>query len=240
MTSPKPSNQVHEEIEFERILVPSKDIQKFYHLTVCTDERGKPNIIPSKTNPQDGATPVSIEDFFDTQGPIEVEIGCGKGGFMVDYCEKYPEKPFIGIDQEASIAFLAAKRIAKRTHLPHARVLHGDAFYFLRDWFPENTVQIFHMYFPDPWPKKRHRKRRLLKKEYLEQVRRCAVPGALFRWGTDFQKYHEESWAVFTSLPWIEVVEAEANPTEGIMTGFEKKYREEGRPIYRSVFRILK
>ena len=223
--------------EFKRKLAPSRDIGKFYHLHMVKTPDGIPCLAPEGTP---AFTPIDTESFFDKSGPMEVEIGCGKGGFMVEYCEKHPDKPFLGIDQEASIAYLAAKRMAKREHLTHARVVYGDVFYFFRDFLPGNSVAAFHMYFPDPWPKKRHRKRRTLNLKFLEQIYRISINQALFYWATDDKNYHEESRELFNSRPWVQVFREQAEPTEGIRTNFEKKYRARGKEIYRAVLKVVK
>jgi tRNA (guanine-N7-)-methyltransferase len=223
--------------EFARSLVPSKDLGAYYHLRVERDRAGVPTLAPGGRR---AFTPISTESFFGKAGPIEVEIGCGKGGFLVEYCGRHPEIPFLGVEWEPSIAFLTAGRLAKRPHLKHARVMLGDAYYFFRDYLQDASVGAFHMYFPDPWPKKRQRKNRLMGPAFMAEVRRVATPSALFHWGTDHEEYHRESLELFASLDWLEMAVAEAEPTEGIMTNFEKKYRQQGKPIYRCVLRISK
>ena len=224
--------------EFLRSLEPSTDLPGYYHLRLRKQDDGRlPLLAP------DGApvfAPISYQDFFGKPGPIEIEIGCGKGGFLVEYSEKHPEIPIVGLEWEAEIAYLAAGRLAKRPHLPHSRVLLGDAYYFFRDFLPESSVQAFHMYFPDPWPKKKHHKNRLMANPFMAQVLRTALPDAPFYWGTDHQEYNAEAQELFASLPWLEMVNPDAEPTEGIMTNFEKKYRKQGKPIYRCVMRIRK
>ena len=141
--------------EFARSLEPSHDLNAYYHLRVKRDAGGVPELVPGG---KPLFTPISLEAFFSKPGPIEVEIGAGKGGFLVEYCERHPEVPFLGVEWEPEIAWLAASRLSKRPHLAHARLLLGDAYYFFRDYLPEASVRAFHMYFPDPWPKKRQRK----------------------------------------------------------------------------------
>ena len=221
--------------ELKRSLVLSNDLEKYYHLRIDKDEKRLPVLT---LDGQPAYTPIDFKQFFGKDGPIEIEIGCGKGGFMVDYAEKHPELPLLGIEKEAEIAFFAATRIAKRPHLPHARLLLGDAFFFLRDFLPKGCAQAVHMYFPDPWPKKRQRKHRLANAAFLELIRRVALPKAKFYWGTDHAEYHADSVELFSSLPWLKVLDANAEPTEGIQTNFEKKYRLAGKPIYRMVFEI--
>lgn len=236
--------------EFKHALRQSQDLEKYWHLHHVKGEDDKPVRWPGDVVERQ---PVDIASFFGLQRAtpnhadqpsastpplIEVEIGCGKGGFLVEYATKYPELPFLALENEASIAYQAAGRIARRPHLPHARVVLGDAFYMLRDFLPPHCVRAFHMYFPDPWPKKRHHKFRLMKAPFLEVVRQAAAPKALFHWGTDHHGYHEEASALFAETPWLEMVQNDAPPTEGIQTNFEKKYRAQGKPIYRCILRL--
>ena len=226
-----------ESYEFARTLAPSTDVGSLWHLRIQREEGGLPILAPEGKPP---FTPISAPDIFGRPGPIEIEIGCGKGNFLVDYAERHPDLPILGIEKEPEIAFLAARRLAKRPHVPHAKVLLGDAFHFFRDYLGDASVSVFHMYFPDPWPKKRHHKNRLMGPDFMDQVRRTAVPDAPFHWGTDHADYNAEAQALFQSTDWLEIVNADAPPTEGIMTNFEKKYRKQGKPIYRCILRIKK
>jgi len=223
--------------ELVRALEESKEHPRYFHLRMLKEADGLPKLAPEGKGI---FTPVVIADFFGKEGPIEIEIGCGKGGFLVEYCERHPEIPFIGLEWEAEIAHLVAKRLDKRPQLKHTRVLLGDAFYFFRDYLPDNCTGIFHMYFPDPWPKKRHHKNRLMGPAFMELVRQKSIPGATFYWGTDHEEYNGEARALFATLPWLKVVHDNAPPTEGIMTNFEKKYRKQGKPIYRCQLQIQK
>lgn len=223
--------------EFKRNLAPSPNMQRLWHLKVELEGEGIPVLEPTGKCP---FTPASLPEIFGRPGPVEIEIGCGKGNFLVEYAERHPERPILGVEWEPGIALLAAGRLAKRPALLHARVLLGDCFYFFRDWMADNTVSVFHMYFPDPWPKKRHHKNRLMGPDFMAQVRRLAIPGAPFHWGTDHAEYNAEARELFAATDWLEMVNPDAEPTEGIMTNFEKKYRKAGKPIYRCVLRIRK
>lgn len=223
--------------EFLRSLEPSKDVERYYHLRLRKDSKGLPLLAPGGNAV---FSPISIQDFFGAEGPIEIEIGCGKGGFLVEYCERHPERPFLGLEWEPEIAHWSAQRLAKRPHLKHTRVLLGDAFYFFRDYLPDQSVHAFHMYFPDPWPKKKHHKNRLMGLAFMDLVRAKAQPNATFFWGTDHAEYNTEARNLFATLPWLSLEQDDAEPTEGIMTNFEKKYRNQGKRIYRCVMRISK
>ncbi|MGL1903816.1 MAG: tRNA (guanine-N(7)-)-methyltransferase [Fibrobacterales bacterium] len=183
----------------------------------------------------------SWDTVFSDDKPIELEIGSGKGGFMIEYSQLKPEINIMGSEWDGTWANYSAERIRKN-HITNAAMLKGDVLFFLRDRVPSNSISAFHMYFPDPWPKKKHNKNRtMLKPEFLESIQRTAVEGGcLFYWGTDHQEYNELAQEHFAATPFVEVLEPNAEPTCGIMTNFEKKYRVEGRPIYRSVLKIHK
>ncbi len=221
--------------ELHRTLEVSHDLAGYYHLRVQKDAGDLPMLAPEG---KAAFTPINIEEFFGKPGPIEVEIGCGKGGFLVQYGENHLDLPLLGLEWEGVIAYGTAQRIAKRPHLKHVRVILGDAYFFFRDFLSDATVQAFHMYFPDPWPKKKHHKNRLMSLRFLEVVRKKALPDARFYWGTDHEEYNTAARELFASLPWMVLETENADPTEGIMTNFEKKYRAQGKPIYRCVYRI--
>lgn len=221
--------------DFQRELVPSRDLPHYHHLRLVKDAQGLPALrAPDAPKPD----PLDLEAFFGKPGPIEVEIGCGKGTFLVNYCGNHPDLPFVALEWESGIAFQAAERVAKRPHLAHARVILGDAAPFLAEFLPERCVQAFHVYFPDPWPKKRHHKNRTMRPDFLELMRRTAIPGARFYFGTDHAEYNEAARELFAATPWLTMLEPDAEPTEGIQTNFEIKYRRAGKPIYRCVMEI--
>jgi tRNA (guanine-N7-)-methyltransferase len=225
--------------DFRRELVPSRDLPNYHHLHIVKDAQGLPALVePGDPKP----APLNLREFFGSEGPdvgpIEIEVGCGKGTFMTGYCERHPELPFVALEWEAEFAFYAAERLARRPAIKHARVVLGDAAPFLRDFLPESCARAFHVYFPDPWPKKRHHKHRTMRPDFLELMRRVAIPGARFYFGTDHAEYNEAARELFAATPWLKMVDADAEPTEGIQTNFEIKYRKAGKPIYRCVLEI--
>jgi len=226
--------------EFIRDLVVDRNLPSVLHFTPrLNPETEKPILTPDL---QPDRQPMNWGDFFGRTTPIvEIEIGSGKGGFLVEYAKAHPEISIMGSEWDATWAIYAGERLAKH-HLQHAKMLRGDVFYFLRDRVADSTVDAFHMYFPDPWPKKRQQKNRLLRPEFLREVARVLKPGKrLFHWGTDHAEYNEVAHEIFSHTPNLKVLTRDnAPPTEGIMTNFEKKYRKEGRPIYRSVLEFTK
>lgn len=226
--------------EFFRDLSCDKNADSLWHYVFRTNGDKKPIATPN-------GVPHKLDFnwsqmFKNFNGHIEIEIGSGKGGFISEYAPKHPETFIMGSEWDYTWAAFAVRKMQKANATQNASMLRGDVFYFLRDAVKENTVDAFHMYFPDPWPKERHHKNRLLRKDFLDEVARVLKPGKrLFYWGTDHKEYNEIALDVFDNFNGCKVIERNtAKPTEGIMTGFEKKYLKEGRPIYRSVIEFFK
>jgi len=176
----------------------------------------------------------------DGQSQFVLEIGSGKGAFLVQYAQKFPQKFILGAEWDLYCARSTVKKLQK-LGLQNASVMHGDLFYFLRDLTPSNLIDEIHMYFPDPWPKRRQQKNRLILREgFLEQICRVLKPGQRnFYWATDHEEYNTLTLNVFRKFPSAKILEENtAQPTYGIETGFEKKYKKEGRKIYRSVIEL--
>jgi tRNA (guanine-N7-)-methyltransferase len=178
---------------------------------------------------------------FGRRGPVHVEIGSGKGTFLVHQARAQPEVDFLGIEWARKYCRHAVDRIG-RWGLTNVRILRADAATFLRDFVHEGSVDCFHIYFPDPWPKKRHHKRRLLQSDNLEVLIRCLKPGGEIRIATDHEDYFRQVQDVTagyrTKLEPIEF-ERPAAAREGELTGtnYERKYVKQSRPIYTAAFR---
>jgi tRNA (guanine-N7-)-methyltransferase len=222
--------------ELKRELRQDPDVATLWHHATSVDANFVPVLAESSPPPFD---PINLEDLLGKPGPIEIEIGCGKGRFLSEYAQLHPEKPILAIEWTRPIAWYAADKIARRPELKHAKVLWGDAPYFLRDRMPAGSVSAFHIYFPDPWPKEKAKKRRVLQTSLLLQMRRLAIEGCKFYWGTDYEEYDQYARELLGSTDGIRLIDGAAGPTDGIMTSFEHKYVKEGRPIYRSVWEVV-
>ena len=227
-----------ESYEFQKQLSKSSDTDSLWHLINILKEG---TLLPLLT--EDGKPDkkdFSWAEMFSKEQIVELEFGSGKGGFLVDYATKHPEINVLGSEWDPKWAHYGARRI-NRNNLENAKLLRGDIFYFVRDYIPDSSLNAAHMYFPDPWPKKKHHKNRLLRPDFLVELQRVLKPDSFFYWGTDHQEYNELSVELFENTEFIDVVEKNtASPTDGIMTNFEAKYIEEGRPIYRSVLQFRK
>jgi len=167
---------------------------------------------------------------------FELEIGSGKGTFLLQQAELEPETNFLGIEWAGEFWAYAADRIRRR-ELPNVRLLHGDATEFIRTRVPDGIVSVIHLYFSDPWPKTRHHKRRVVQDHTLREFHRILSPHGELRIVTD----HDELWAWdvehaerASALFVRRAFETPASAREGevVGTNFERKFRREGRPFH--------
>jgi tRNA (guanine-N7-)-methyltransferase len=179
---------------------------------------------------------------FGNAGPVEIEVGFGKGLFLLNECQRRPAMNFLGVEIERKYVLLSADRLANR-QTANVRLACTDAHWLLRERVAAGTTAAVHVYFPDPWWKKRHRKRRLLTPEFAQQCVRVLQPGGRLHFVSDVAEYFaetQEMLAQLTSLHsvhWPEPMDAQ-NELD-YLTNFERKYRKEGRPIYRALYERL-
>ncbi|MHC4623217.1 MAG: tRNA (guanosine(46)-N7)-methyltransferase TrmB [Planctomycetota bacterium] len=187
-----------------------------------------------KTQDLDGK--IDFVRIFGRQGPIHVEIGAGKATFLLNQAQAQPRANFLGIEWANRYYRFAVDRIG-RWGLKNVRIIRTDAAAFLADSVPPASVDCFHIYFPDPWPKKRHHKRRFFNAANLEQLIRALKTGGTIRITTDHAQYFEViTQLVKASENRLEQIEflptAGADQNEWAGTNFERKYLKENRPIH--------
>jgi tRNA (guanine-N7-)-methyltransferase len=178
---------------------------------------------------------LDLAALFPVQRPLELEIGSGKGTFLVQEAAARPDTNFFGIEHMKKYAAYAADR-CHRAGLDNVRVLGGDAVAFVRERVPDACVRVVHVYHPDPWPKARHHKRRIVRADFLPELVRILAPGGELRIVTDHPEYAEWIAAVLPSVP-LETIEyvrpLSARENELVGTNFERKYAKlDGRPLH--------
>jgi tRNA (guanine-N7-)-methyltransferase len=176
---------------------------------------------------------------FGREAPLEVEVGSGKGLFLAAASQQSPERNFLGIEVSRKYARFAAGRLAKQ-NAANAVVIGGDALALFQNWLPANSLAAVHVYFPDPWWKKRHKKRRVLCEQFLKDVERTLAPGGRLHFWTDVEEYFHTTLALIAAtvklagpLP---VPEQPAAHHLDYRTHFERRTRLSELPVYRAEF----
>ena len=173
-------------------------------------------------------------DLFPRSAPLEVEIGSGKARFLIEAARAHPAHDFLGLERSLSYYRICRDRLA-RAGLENARVLRADGRLYAEALAPA-SVRAFHVYFPDPWPKKKQRKRRLLDGVMLEVLAARLEPGGLLRIVTDHPGYGTTIEPLLESVPAFERLDWNALPPPP-PTHYELKYRAEGRRTWRFLLR---
>ena len=179
---------------------------------------------------------------FGTEGPVEIEIGIGKGRFLLAAAALRPEIPMLGVEWANQYLRIAEHRAGRR-RLENVRFVRVDAREMVRRAVPDRSVAAYYVFYPDPWPKKRHHKRRFFNRETVGDLARTLVPGGHVHVATD----HPDYWSVIEPL-----LDGHASferlprfggpgfplPTGDPLTNFEAKYAVEGRKRFRGSWRL--
>ena len=179
--------------------------------------------------------PFQWEELFGRRARIEVEIGSGKGRFLAEYAAMHPNRDLLGVEWGLRWVRQISERLEK-AGVENVRVLRVDAKDLLARLVPEASVRIIHIYFPDPWPKRRHRKRRLFDPSIPPLMERALVPGGELHVATDQGGYFEQIVERVTAHSGLEPLPD--TPTAGaLLSSFGIKYREQGRTLHERVWR---
>jgi tRNA (guanine-N7-)-methyltransferase len=165
-------------------------------------------------------------------GPWELEIGFGKGRYLLRRAEESPERRFLGIEMAGRYFGIMIDR-ARRRGLGNVLGIRGEALYALSAVLPRGFAEVVHVYHPDPWPKARHHKRRLFDPETVDLVLGTLRPGGTLYFATDHLDYGELVVELLESHPDLSVRRLDGPWPDGPRTNYEAKYVEEGRPILR-------
>ena len=182
--------------------------------------------------PETYLAPLDILAIFGREAPLHVDLGCGDGSLLCQLAAQHPNRNFLGIEK---LAGRVARACRKSAHLKNVRVLNVESAYAVRYLLPEASVETFYLLFPDPWPKRRHHRRRIVTIDFLDSIHRALESGGTLRIATDQRDYFEQITRVAGNDPRFLIVHNEdANlPT----TKFERRFSKAGAPIYRLALR---
>ncbi|MBW3598833.1 MAG: tRNA (guanosine(46)-N7)-methyltransferase TrmB [Planctomycetes bacterium] len=189
---------------------------------------------------EDLPAPLDAEAVFGRAAPLEIEMGSGKGLFLDRVSEAHPERDFVGLEVARKYARFAAARLARHGRT-NTVMVQGDGVRFFREWLRDGSIAAVHVYFPDPWWKKRHHKRRVMREEFLRDIERVLQPGGELHFWTDVEEYFHETLSLLTACTSLagpfEVPESRPEHELDYRTHFERRMRLHGEPVYRSRFK---
>jgi len=179
-------------------------------------------------------------DLFDRPAELEIEVGSGKGLFLASTASRLPDADFVGIEIVHKYARFSAARLA-RCGLTNAKIIHGDALALFTQHLPTDRIAAVHVYFPDPWWKKRHKKRRIMNAQFLVDVQRVLADDGRLHFWTDVKEYFESSLnliAQFTTFQGLTgMPELSSTYDAEFRTHFERRTRLNNLKVYRSEYR---
>lgn len=185
-------------------------------------------------------SPWNSAALFGREAPLELEVGSGKGLFLRTAAKLHPEVNFLGVEIAAKYARFAAAGLAK-AGVTNALMVQGDAIRLVSEQLPGDLLWAVHIYFPDPWWKKRHKKRRVMRDDFLREIQRVLRPGGSLHFWTDVEEYFQTSLALVAGCTNLEgplpVTETPSQHDLDYRTHFERRMRQTGQPVYRSEFR---
>ncbi|MCX7402638.1 MAG: tRNA (guanosine(46)-N7)-methyltransferase TrmB [Planctomycetia bacterium] len=182
--------------------------------------------------------PLDPAILFPRQANVELEIGCGKGLFLSTASTAVPERNFLGAEIVVGYARLCAGKLAQ-SQSTNARIIHGDALFLVRSMLCDACLVGIHVYFPDPWWKARHRKRRVLSEAFLDHAGRVLRMGGQLHIWTDVEDYFQESiLAVAATGLFSKPRDEPPSPASHDLdyrTHFDRRTRLAGEPVWRAV-----
>ncbi len=197
------------------------------------------NVPPSSST---AAPPLNWKEVFGNDRPVELEVGFGKGLFLLTTAALHPQINFVGVEIVRKYQLLTATRLAKRG-LANVRVACADVQLFLPRCVAAASLQAVHVYFPDPWWKKRHHKRRVFTAEFVGQCVRILQLGGQLHAVTDVAEYAQVMSALLAEQAALRPLPPppENEPMHDLdyLTNFERKFRKQGKPIYRMRYEKL-
>jgi tRNA (guanine-N7-)-methyltransferase len=179
---------------------------------------------------------LNLAELFPKPQPLEVELGCGDASFLVEYARRNPDRNFIGVERLLG-RIQKLDRKGRRAGLANLRGVRIESSYFLQHLLPPNSAAALHIYFPDPWPKKKHRRHRLIGESFPALARSALAPGGTVYLRTDDADYFQQMTEVFAASREFQKVETPPELAE-IVTDFERDFNLQGIKTLRAGYQL--
>ena len=189
-----------------------------------------------RIQPASWTQPIELDGAFPVRQPLDVDLGCGKGRFLAARAARHPERNLLGVER-LLVRIRKVERKLARAGLDNVRLLRIEASYAVARLLPPRSVSTYFIFFPDPWPKRRHHRRRLLAPPFLDAVARTLRPGGDLYVATDHLDYHAHIERLFAEHGAFDAIPP-YEPEEDEHTDFELIFMAKGAPIGRSGFRL--
>jgi tRNA (guanine-N7-)-methyltransferase len=180
---------------------------------------------------------IELKELFPQVQPLEVELGCGDGSFLARYAGQHPEHNFIGVERLLGRLRKTCRK-GFRAGLSNVRGVRIESSYFLEFLLPRHSVSALHLYFPDPWPKRKHRRFRLVNERFPLVAAQALVPGGVVYLRTDDEDYFKQMSEVFAAAAGFKPMET-PEELSGVVTDFEREFNAKGIPTRRAAYRSL-
>ena len=177
---------------------------------------------------------LDVAELFRRNAPLHVDLGCGDGSFLCEMAQQFPKRNFLGIDR---LTKRVEKVRRKAEKIENVRVLRADTLFTVGYLLPESSVETFYLLFPDPWTKRRHQFRRTFTRDFLDAVADALEKHGVLRVATDQLDYFHQMERLSRAHSCFEVIDFH----DAVLpeTKFERKFREQGAPIYRLTLRKI-
>jgi tRNA (guanine-N7-)-methyltransferase len=177
---------------------------------------------------------VDVVHLFGRNAPLHVDLGCGDGSFLCQMAQQFPKRNFLGIER---LSKRVEKVRCKAEKIENVRVLRAETLFAVRYLLPESSVDTFYLLFPDPWPKRRHQFRRIFTRDFLDAIAVALERHGVLCIATDQLDYFHQIERLSRAHLQFQVVTPAPDDAVLPVTKFERKFREEGAPIYRLTLR---
>ena len=179
--------------------------------------------------------PLDLAELFPKPQPLEAELGCGDASFLAEYARRHPDRNFIGVERLLG-RMRKLDRKGRRAALTNLRGVQIESSYFLQYLLPPGSASALHIYFPDPWPKKRHRKNRLINESFPRLAQMALAPGGEVYLRTDDEDYFAQMTGVFGASKEFQRIETPPELAE-LLTDFDREFRARGISTLRAAYR---